>query len=429
MKTFDLNINNYNIEDLEIFFKLSNDENYTISDIELRENKIRDQLMNSENVSSDIKRDIIFFLNSAKDLLIEHVKNRAFQTKQQIFSPKNYPFVEKVPERKDNLIQKEKTQFIFSQNGDFFPGEINPLKTRIINKCITIDTRCRDDYYSQTSTNCTFQLPFKLSKVVSMQLTSFEIPISFYGISSSYGNNYFWIEITYPTTEYDDIPIQEKKLVVVPDGNYNSAELIDTINNILCPKNTDGTYLYPNDMFSWMYFYLDISNETSGTGKITLNTLEKVFLNIKLDFASDITGVTDVKTPLSSKLGWSLGFIRKEYNNAITYTAESIIEPAPMRYMYLAIDDYNNHVNNTYITALNQSILNSNIIARIAVNGLYFNVLMQNNCNLINEPRQYFGPVDIQKLRVQLLDDYGRVLDNNNCNFSFCLTVKLLYDF
>ena len=48
--------------------------------------------------------------------------------------------------------------------------------------------------------------------------------------------------------------------------------------------------------------------------------------------------------------------------------------------------------------------------------------------NLITEPRRYFGPVDIQRLRVQLYDDFGRILDLNKSDFSFVLNLKVLYD-
>ncbi|NBU14654.1 MAG: hypothetical protein EBT35_08655 [Alphaproteobacteria bacterium] len=34
----------------------------------------------------------------------------------------------------------------------------------------------------------------------------------------------------------------------------------------------------------------------------------------------------------------------------------------------------------------------------------------QNNFNIVTLPRQYFGPVTIQKLQIQLLDEYGRIL-------------------
>jgi hypothetical protein len=47
---------------------------------------------------------------------------------------------------------------------------------------------------------------------------------------------------------------------------------------------------------------------------------------------------------------------------------------------------------------------------------------------LITTPREYFGPVDIQNLTIQLLDEYGRIVDLNNMDFSFCLTLTTSYD-
>jgi hypothetical protein len=37
-------------------------------------------------------------------------------------------------------------------------------------------------------------------------------------------------------------------------------------------------------------------------------------------------------------------------------------------------------------------------------------------------------PVDIQKLRIRIYDDHGRILNMNNSNYSFCLDFKMLYD-
>jgi hypothetical protein len=54
--------------------------------------------------------------------------------------------------------------------------------------------------------------------------------------------------------------------------------------------------------------------------------------------------------------------------------------------------------------------------------------LEQNNLNLITTPREYFGPVNLQSLKIQLLDEYGRTVDLNNMDFSFCLTLTTIYD-
>jgi hypothetical protein len=92
------------------------------------------------------------------------------------------------------------------------------------------------------------------------------------------------------------------------------------------------------------------------------------------------------------------------------------------------VDDYNNSVNNSFFSAFNSSILNKNVLARISLASNNFDVLTQNNLNIIMPPRQYFGPVNITILNIQLLDEYGRVVDLNNMDFSFCLTLTAVYD-
>ena len=43
--------------------------------------------------------------------------------------------------------------------------------------------------------------------------------------------------------------------------------------------------------------------------------------------------------------------------------------------------------------------------------------------------RTYFGPVDIERLRVRLLDDKGNTLNLNGGNWSFSLLCELLYQY
>jgi hypothetical protein len=85
-------------------------------------------------------------------------------------------------------------------------------------------------------------------------------------------------------------------------------------------------------------------------------------------------------------------------------------------------------VNNSFYGAFNSSILNKNILARISLQSNTFNVLEQNNLNLITTPREYFGPVNIQNFNIQLNDEYGRIVDLNNMDFSFCVTLTTVYD-
>ena len=55
-------------------------------------------------------------------------------------------------------------------------------------------------------------------------------------------------------------------------------------------------------------------------------------------------------------------------------------------------------------------------------------MLEQNNLAIITTPREYFGPVNIQNFNIQLLDEYGRVINLNNMDYSFCLTFSIAYD-
>ena len=72
--------------------------------------------------------------------------------------------------------------------------------------------------------------------------------------------------------------------------------------------------------------------------------------------------------------------------------------------------------------------MNKNILARISFKDAFLDTVKQNNLSIITTAREYYGPVDIQKLNIQLLDEYGRILDINNMDYSFCLTLETLYD-
>jgi hypothetical protein len=434
----DLDINNYTINDIEKFFKFNSQSKiknkYTAQDVELREVELREQLLSSGYMDKKFINNLLSFLTSAKNWLIAAkcppITAPTIIPKNAILDPDPYP-AKLMPygSREEELARRENIQYIITQESDFVPGIMNPIKTRVLSKCLTIDTRFRDNFYTTSSSDFTFQLPTRFHKVVSMQLSSFEIPISFYGISSSYGNNFLYVAVFYYNTSNDGELVSEEKVCIIPDGNYNAFEFIDTINALLSPKN--GTALVnPDSMVSYIQLDLDISSRGSGTGKVTIKPTGvrgSEIVKLQMDFTRDISGNVDT-VDISSKIGWNLGFTKRYYDGNTQYTAETIIEPASIRYIYLAIDDFNHNVNNHFINAFNKSILNSNIIAKISIKGDYFSILMENDMNVISEPRKYFGPVDISRLRVRIFDDHGRILEMNGSNYSFSLIFKTLYD-
>lgn len=433
MEDFDLDINNYSIKDLEKLFRLNPRHKYTSSDVELKEYEFREQLLNSGHINKRFKRDFIDFLDKAKNLII-NTKCKLNEKPPSII-PKNYqldkydvPLSREPPSRNVELIDRPETQYIYTSQSDYLPGVINPLNTRVITKCLNIDTKFRDNIYTTQSSDFSVQLNTKLNKVVSMELSAIELPLTFYGISESNGNNFLYIRIDHDTEECENI-ISEK-IFLIPEGNYNAADLIDKINSIISPKDEDDELIEPNQIFSYLQFVLDITENGSGSGKVVLNTTGEfadTINSIALDFTRNINGIPD-SINVATRIGWNLGFTKPCYLNETYYVGETVIESKNTRYIYFSVDDFNKNTTNSFISVFQQSILNDDILARISIKGSHLSLIMDNELNVVTEPRQYFGPVDIQRLRIRLFDEYGRILQMNGSNYSFCLKIKMMYD-
>ena len=452
--SYDFNIQNYSIKDLENLFQLSNYTSYTADDIKLKRQEFYDRIMNSSMTQSKENRrflrklndfldkacHLLMYMISTKDdeyemVLDYHNNNRSLTTARQYTSSTSAYY----DRGKIEILEPNKQDFQMVMNNDFNPGKINPLHTPVITKCLNVDTRFRDNLYTTQSSDFTFTLPTKIRKVVSMQLSAYEFPITFYSTSASYGNNYFNVFCTYYNTLSRDVSSVATRTVIIPDGNYSAHDLVTYINDHLCPINDDGSLVY-NDLdssgiFNCVFLSLDLNKNGSGTGKITVGTQfvagfydpTLYIISLGLDFTLDKNGMKDLINP-TSKLGWNLGFIRPKYYGDKRYISDTLPDPAAIRYLYLVVNDFNNSVNNHFVGAFNNWILNDNILARIPINGQYFNILTENQLSQHLEPRKYFGPVDIQRLQIQLLDDHGRVLDINGANYSLCFTFKCLYD-
>jgi hypothetical protein len=413
---FDLDIKNYSKKELEDILDLP--INYNEGIINMRETKLRQNIINDKNISNEIKTKTITFISTVKTNLItilhnENIPNNEISslatTYKNVYNLNtNLHSTDTVSAGSSIIIKQPPTPYGQSFPSEFYQGTINPLNKRILRQNINIDTRFRENYYSTLSSNFHVSLPIRLTQVVSLQLSAIELPNTLYTISKVYGNNFFVLKIE-----------EQSLIVTIPDGNYNYLALQNYINAFL---ESSATYLN----FSQIQFLVDIANDT-GSGKMIIGSKDGNF-NFSVNFLSDKFGNDDTQTPLPLKLGWLMGFREGYYENNKTYISEGIVNLIGPRYAYLVIDDFNNNVNDGFYAAFTSSILNKNILARISLQGDSFNISSQNNLMLITTPRQYFGPVDIQKLQIQLLDEYGRILNLNNMDYSFCLTFQTVYD-
>ena len=136
-------------------------------------------------------------------------------------------------------------------------------------------------------------------------------------------------------------------------------------------------------------------------------------------------------------MGWQLGF-RKNYIlialTNLTVESSAICYINYPRYIYIAIDDFQSSSRN-YFSIAADSIIAPNIIGRINILSLLeektaYKQAASPGDFLYSQKhiREYFGPTDINKLKIRLLDEYGRPFSLNNMDWSFIMTFECFYN-
>ena len=339
------------------------------------------------------------------------------------------------------------------------PGILNPIAMNTIKRALNVDTRFRSNYYTTKSTDFVFNIPYKFENVINMSVATYEMPLTYYAISQQSQNNCIVIQ-----WELDEI-ITKTYTLVIPDGNYNASfqggggtPIETAINRILAGTDlvTETGIAFSVDKTSGRSIFAcnsatDASGNTLPTGGLYTGTVRIVFnvtaqINRSPESASnsDLSAQNDTR-PLPYFLGWQLGFRTAMYelsggldasgNPDIPQAAvsEGICLISGTQYVFLCIDDYNNNVNNYYASAYGSSTIAPNIIARLNIKqqinavGSFGVVSGESLSTSLNFSREYFGPVDIQRMRITLVDEFGRVLDLNNMDWSFALMFECVY--
>ena len=418
---FDLNINNYNINELRDMFELP--ENYNKNMIDDKETKVIDNIIKNKNIKEEKKLQIISFLIKAKNILTNHLSDdknaMTIITKQgspSFINPtettKEMMHFTELESSDDHMVQVRSWEG--PPDPSYYKGIINPLRKRTLTRTITIDSRFRENYYNSTSTNFNVQLPMVIENVLNMSLSSIEMPTSYYVISEQYQNNFFTITVN-----------GVSHVIEIASGNYTTSSLTYYI-------NTQLDYL--GAPFEYINFATNIGTGFGGSGQMMVGIEPEkpddiIIDSFELNFQADRKGIDDRRTPLTLKFGWIMGFRNGIYTGNLNYVSEAIIDISGPRYFYLAVDDFNNNNNNDlFYTAFNASILNKSILGRFPLNTSLYSMLLQNNLNVVVLRRDYFGPVTIRNLKIELLDEFGRIVDLNYMDFSFSLLLTVAYD-
>lgn len=285
---------------------------------------------------------------------------------------------------------------------------INPIKTVTRKQNIHFDSSFRDNYYAQNPADFTYTLPDSINNIVSMRLSSVDIPSSWHTISYIQGTNRFVIEIkgNCLCNVYE---------IVVPDGNYTADELVGYLNN--------------------NYFYMSNTDEILKYIKVSVNEYSlRTVIELITDAPEDLTFtlhfVEEQTQNIMKRLGWILGYRLGKYKDIEeAIQSEGLIDTGGNRYIYVALDDYQKNKSNQHLVYFDNSTMNESILGKIYLyNGRFSLNIFEDDGSNQNKIRKYFGPVRLSKFRITLLDKFGEVIDLNQMDFSFSLELELLYN-
>jgi len=384
--SYDFNISNYTIHDLEKFFNLSSE--YNEYEIVEKEKNIRKKIANaiqSEPNKKKIERNLFVFLDEAKNLLVKEIKSKMV--------------------KKEDLIIANKNEFVSMLSAmppiNTFPtnvahGNLNTLKKRTTSYSLCMNTLFRDTTGS-TSTDAVFILPYPLKNVVTMKLTSFEFPDTVYMISDKRKTNRFFMK---------EDTTGKQGMIILPEGKYNSENLPGVLEKII------------NDT-------LDSENRFSVC--IDQYSRKTIIKNSEHSFVMQFIN-NETNQLLSKNLGWYLGFRSANYIRGKCFKSEGVFNSSPQQYLYFVLNDFNISNATRIMGIFLDNYVEKNILAKIPIPVDSFQIMFDNNSDLISKKREYHGTVDINKFSVKLLDIYGEMLDINCMDYSFTLEFEIAYD-
>ena len=460
--SFDLDINNYTSQDLMNFFKL--EDNYSLEDLYKKEEKLAMSILSTDNkkYNSKMKFDIINFIKLAKDLLIsfKHDMNTNKEIKKNIEKFVNSDRDPNTGRIINPLDSHQALQYTIIPK-----DSINGYNYDTTTSVYVFNTFGRNDFYSTSASNSTYDLPVKWKNVISIQLSSATIPNVMYAFNPEEGTDQIYIE-------EDNTGLAG--IVTIPAGNYTPFDLKiggDVLNFVLLPEasfpealtkaiNTQlGTYdpdpSDPTKQIPRFTVTIDISNRKTtiknSTHTFSMFTLNKDLYNdpntltknpkqtsclnpfsnkINIDYGVN-PPPKNTLTPgtYASTMGYLMGYREIKYTGLNSYTSESIFENTYANYLYFCVDDYTGSqpLTNTYGIG-GDNMLKENILGVIPISSNLFQTTFDNNANFIYKKREYFGPVDITRISIKILNQRGNIVNFHQTNFNFAIQVKTIYN-
>ena len=456
----DLDINNYDLEELFVIFKIENKYKVRENTIKIKSRieKIKDKYpeeivsfyqkaknilltiyqLRNENYLDDLEDDhnIYFYIDKLKrmsDLELHDVDklvllltqkptqktyNNISKDTQDDLNILDNPLNEKYPNVSGrvnpNLNNRNNTNIVQSTfSNEVAPGYLNSIKRIIQTQNLNLNSCFRSNYYTSNPCDFLYILPSEIKNVVSMRLASIEIPNAWYLFSSSKKNNIFKIEISVNKNE------KEEFTIIIPSGNYDYESLENYLNETYFYKSTSEE----ETLLKYIKFSINEYNLKSSFEILLEEEDDDVEISFSLHFMEDIN------QNIMNTFGWAIGFRLGKYLNINgKITSEGLYDGGGDRYIYVSINDYQYNDNNFNTVCFDKSILNEDVIAKIPMVNGKLCLIIDDVDNPLTKTRRYNGPVNIARLQIKILDKFGCIIDLNHMDFSFTLELEVLYE-
>jgi hypothetical protein len=292
---------------------------------------------------------------------------------------------------------------------------------------ISIDSRFRSDQGDNPS-NFLFKLLTPIKNVISVRLSSLEIPNTWYTFSEIRGNTSLIVNVQYAPPN-SSLALQSAR-VTVTEGNYsiNTLQANDFLFEIFKQLNS----AFVNVSFS-VYF-------DPISGKITISCFTKVnpptdgYTYSNQPKPDNISSGAGYETPIlfsfnfadgiySTRdnnwgLGYNLGFQIKETNYATSHAADSIPDVVDSNYVFLSLNpDWrvveHNQPDSTQTAAF----------AKVIIDVPKNDIVYDNGANTITKQYYLKQPTNINVFNVSILDEYENYIQLEGGNISLTLEV------
>jgi len=356
-------------------------------------------------------------------------------------------------------------------------GTLNPNLKNITKRTLCIDSQFRQNILpfsnnnvssSSFNTDYILDLTEPLLNVISLRLFSIQIPTTWYTFDTHLGNNTFTL-----------IKNSVINTLTLEPGNYSFDELITQLesligrNIIVITRNTNNgilSFKNTNTSTITIVFYDSNSNTTCGTGKkinrnlgwnlgfrrnLDSNGEISIIINANQTISADspvnvygskyftlmiddfnknhlnkgLINITDNQTKLNLPSYYSGSNTCLDSDNNITGVANTIPRKFTQAQLYSINQILYNRKQNTNRTFGNTSTDTLCLIPLRDITSLRPDPYIQYGSSLSVSERKYFGPVNIERLRVKLLDETGLLVNLHDNDWSFTLIVEQLYQY